>query len=128
MIPSPSDPAFWSATEFGKDATRIYDICNGCRRCFSLCPSFHFLFERLDADAVDGDAEKLSAGDTDRVLDLCYQCKLCYNHCPYTPPHRFEIDFPRLMLQGKAQQAKQRGVSLQDRLMGNVHLVGQQAA
>ena len=125
MIPTPSDPAFWSATEFQKDITKIFDVCNGCRRCFSLCPSFDFMFERLDTDAVDGDAEKLTSGDTDHILDLCYQCKLCYNHCPYTPPHRFDIDFPRQMLRGKAQQAKTRGIKLQDRVIGSVHLVGQ---
>ena len=62
--------------------------------------------------------------DVKEVVDLCYQCKLCFNHCPYTPPHRWEVDFPRLMLRARAAQARQSGVSLQDRMLGNADLVG----
>jgi Fe-S oxidoreductase len=58
------------------------------------------------------------------VVDLCYQCKLCFNHCPYTPPHRWEVDFPRLMLRARAAQARKTGVSRQDRMLGNADLVG----
>jgi Fe-S oxidoreductase len=57
-------------------------------------------------------------------VDLCYQCKLCFNHCPYTPPHRWEVDFPRLMLRSRAARARREGVSLRDRLLGNTALVG----
>jgi Fe-S oxidoreductase len=89
-----------------------------------LCPSFKVLFDRLDVDAVDGDVEKLPKADVKEVVDLCYQCKLCFNHCPYTPPHRWEVDFPRLMLRARAAQARQTGVSLQDRMLGNADLVG----
>src|SRR5439155_1053213 len=86
------------AGRFDKGLRRVYDICSGCRRCLPLCPSFKVLFDRLDVDAVDGDVEKLPTRDAKEVVDLCYQCKLCFNHCPYTPPHRWEVDFPRLML------------------------------
>ena len=103
---------------------RVYDVCNGCRRCLPLCPSFKVLFDRLDVDAVDGDAEKLPAADLKEVVGLCYQCKLCYNHCPYTPPHRWAIDFPRLMLRARAAEGRRTGVSLQDRVLGNTALVG----
>jgi glycerol-3-phosphate dehydrogenase subunit C len=102
----------------------VYDICNGCRRCLPLCPSFKVMFDRLDVDAVDGDVERLPAADVKEVVDLCYQCKLCYNHCPYTPPHRWAVDFPRLMLRARAVEARTRGVSLQDRFLGNTELVG----
>lgn len=102
----------------------MYDICAGCRRCLPLCPSFKVLFDRLDVDAVDGDVEKLPAADVKEVVDLCYQCKLCFNHCPYTPPHRWAVDFPRLMLRARASEARRRGVSLQDRLLGNTELIG----
>ena len=30
------------------ELSRIADICHGCRRCFSLCPSFDVLFKGLD--------------------------------------------------------------------------------
>jgi Fe-S oxidoreductase len=89
-----------------------------------LCPSFKVLFDRMDVEAVDGDVDKLPARDLKEVVDLCYQCKLCFNHCPYTPPHRWEVDFPRLMLRARAAQARQTGVSLQDRMLGNADLVG----
>jgi Fe-S oxidoreductase len=89
-----------------------------------LCPSFKVLFDRMDVEAVDGDVDKLPAADVKEVVDLCYQCKLCFNHCPYTPPHRWEVDFPRLMLRARAAQARQSGVSFQDRMLGNADLVG----
>src|SRR5438093_4412029 len=90
-------PEFWDLGAVDKELRRVYDICSGCRRCLPLCPSFKVLFDRPDVDAVDGDVEKLPATDVKDVVDLCYQCKLCFNHCPYTPPHRWEVDFPRLM-------------------------------
>ena len=60
----------------------------------------------MDVEAVDGDVDKLPAADVKEVVDLCYQCKLCFNHCPYTPPHRWEVDFPRLMLRARAAEAR----------------------
>jgi glycerol-3-phosphate dehydrogenase subunit C len=27
----------------------VFDICHGCRRCFSLCNSFPTLFDAVDA-------------------------------------------------------------------------------
>jgi glycerol-3-phosphate dehydrogenase subunit C len=118
------NPEFWQLGAVDKELRRVYDICGGCRRCLPLCPSFKVLFDRMDVDAVDGDVEKLPAADVKEVVDLCYQCKLCFNHCPYTPPHRWEVDFPRLMLRARAAEARRRGVTLQDRLLGNADLVG----
>jgi len=117
-------PDFWKIDQVDVELRRVYDICSGCRRCLPLCPSFKVLFERLDAEAVDGDVEKLPAADVKEVVDLCYQCKLCYNHCPYTPPHRWQVDFPRLMLRARSAEAKRKGVTLQDRFLGNTELVG----
>ena len=115
---------FWDPVEVDAELRRVYDICAGCRRCVGLCPSFKVMLDRIDADAVDGDVEKLPAADVKEVVDLCYQCKLCYNHCPYTPPHRWQVDFPRLMLRARAAAARQNGVSVQDRMLGNTELVG----
>ena len=119
-----SRPEFWESAAVETELRRVYDICNSCRRCLPLCPSFKVMFDRLDVEAVDGDAEKLPAADVKEVVDLCYQCKLCFNHCPYTPPHRWAVDFPRLMLRARASQARRAGVSLQDRMLGNTALVG----
>ncbi|PYM92299.1 MAG: anaerobic glycerol-3-phosphate dehydrogenase subunit C [Candidatus Rokuibacteriota bacterium] len=115
---------FWDLGAVDRELRRVYDICGGCRRCLPLCPSFKVLLDRIDGDAVDGDVDKLPASDVKEVVDLCYQCKLCFNHCPYTPPHRWEVDFPRLMLRARAAGARRNGVSLQDRLLGNADLVG----
>ena len=116
--------SFWDASQLDTELKRVADICNGCRRCYNLCPSFNDLFERLDQEAIDGDAEKLAGKDFKSITDLCYQCKLCFNHCPYTPPHRWEIDFPRLMLRSKAVETKATGQSRQDRLLGQVDRLG----
>jgi Fe-S oxidoreductase len=117
-------PAFWDPAAVDSELRRVYDICAGCRRCLPLCPSFKVLFDRLDVDAVDGDVARLPPADAREVVDLCYQCKLCFNHCPYTPPHRWAVDFPRLMLRARASEARRRGVRLTDRLLGNTDLVG----
>jgi glycerol-3-phosphate dehydrogenase subunit C len=115
---------FWKPEAVDAELRRVYDICSGCRRCLPLCPSFKVMFDGLDTDAVDGDVEKLPARDIKEVVDLCYQCKLCYNHCPYTPPHRWRVDFPRLMLRARSAEARAKGVTLQDRFLGNTELVG----
>jgi glycerol-3-phosphate dehydrogenase subunit C len=117
-------PEFWKLDAVDAELRRVYDICSGCRRCLPLCPSFKVLFDRLDTDAVDGDVEKLPAKDVKEVVDLCFQCKLCFNHCPYTPPHRWQVDFPRLMLRARSAEARHKGVTLQDRFLGNAELVG----
>ena len=115
---------FWSEPALDQELRRFFDICNGCRRCYALCPSFNTLFQRLDDERVDGEAEKLGESDLQVVGEECYQCKLCYNHCPYTPPHRWAIDFPRLMLRQKVVQSKREGVSLRDKILGRPDLIG----
>jgi glycerol-3-phosphate dehydrogenase subunit C len=115
---------FWDLGKVDAELRRVYDICAGCRRCLPLCPSFKVMFDRLDVDSVDGDVEKLPVADVKEVVDLCYQCKLCFNHCPYTPPHRWAVDFPRLMLRSRAAEARKSGVTFQDRMLGNADLVG----
>jgi glycerol-3-phosphate dehydrogenase subunit C len=120
----PEDKTYWDESAVESELKRVSDICNGCRRCFNLCPSFNDLFAKLDREEVDGEAEKLTRADLKNVTDLCYQCKLCFNHCPYTPPHRWEVDFPRLMLRAKAVQTRRDGQSFQDRFLGQVDIIG----
>jgi len=112
----------WGRPQLEQETRRIYDICDGCRRCFNLCPSFNTLFDRIDVH--ESDVAKLAAADFERVADECYYCKLCFNHCPYTPPHQYEIDFPRLMIAWKRQLAADRGVRWRDRLLVRTDLIG----
>lgn len=113
---------FWDSAKAIKESFRVFDVCHGCRRCFNLCPSFEALFTIIDN--ADGEIERLGDTDVKKVTDLCYYCKLCYNHCPYTPPHRFDIDFPRLMLRNKAIMVKERGLSWINRIMLDTDLIG----
>ena len=89
------------AASLSAELTRVADICQGCRRCFSLCPSFDVLFKGLDVAEVDGEAEKLPKKIFDDFVDLCYECKLCLPHCPYIPPHRWAVDVPHLVLESR---------------------------
>jgi Fe-S oxidoreductase len=105
-----------------KETLRIYEVCDGCRRCFNLCPSFNTLLDRIDV--YEGDVAKLTPVDHHQVVEECYYCKLCFNHCPYTPPHHYEIDFPHLMVAWKKRLAAERGVRLRDRLLIMTDVIG----
>jgi Fe-S oxidoreductase len=120
----PRQARFYDLGEVRAEEKRIFDICHGCRLCFNLCPSFPALFDALDAQPGDGDAAQLSEDQIERIEDLCFQCKLCDEKCPYTPPHAFDLDFPRVMLRARAARARRDGVSLEDRVLGNPDLVG----
>ncbi len=113
----PVDPA-----TLEQETLRIYDVCDGCRRCFNLCPSFNTLLDRIDE--YDSDVTKFTPADHHRVVDECYYCKLCYNHCPYTPPHQYGIDFPLLMAVWKKRLATVRGIRWRDWLLTRTDLLG----
>ncbi|HUJ53638.1 MAG TPA: hypothetical protein VLX08_08770, partial [Steroidobacteraceae bacterium] len=40
--------AFYDGAALEKELERVFDICHGCRRCFSLCNAFPTLFELID--------------------------------------------------------------------------------
>jgi glycerol-3-phosphate dehydrogenase subunit C len=42
-------PEFTNEAALEKELERVFDICHGCRRCFSLCNSFPTLFDAIDA-------------------------------------------------------------------------------
>ncbi len=100
----------------------MFDVCEGCRRCFNLCPSFNTLLDRIDEH--ESDVSRLAPADYEQVEKECYYCKLCYNHCPYTPPHDYGIDFPRLMAAWKKQRVREQGASWRDRLLIKTDLIG----
>ena len=112
----------WTRSQLEQETNRIFDICDGCRRCFNLCPSFNTLLDRIDEH--DSDISKITAADYEQIEQECYYCKLCYNHCPYTSPHQYEIDFPRLMAAWKKQRVQEQGASWRDRLLIKTDLIG----
>jgi glycerol-3-phosphate dehydrogenase subunit C len=117
------DPKYYDVKAVEQELERVTELCDGCRRCYRLCTSFDFMLDDC-VDKNDGDIARITSADYRKIVDLCWQCKLCFNHCPYTPPHKWNIDFPRLMLRAKAARAKAEGVSFQDRALGDVDLVG----
>ena len=127
-------PIDWQSADFyDEDALfaeleRVYDICHGCRRCFSLCNAFPTLFDLVDESAtfeVDGVAKE----DYWKVVDHCYLCDMCFmTKCPYVPPHEWNVDFPHLMLRAKAVKNKQQKPSIRDRFLSSTDAVGKLAA
>jgi glycerol-3-phosphate dehydrogenase subunit C len=112
--------------QLDKETLRIYEICDGCRRCFNLCPSFNTLLNGIDTH--EGDVGKLTPDEHRRIVDECYYCKLCFNHCPYTPPHQFDIDFPHLMILRKQRLASEHGARWRDRWLISTDAIGRIAS
>ena len=118
-------PEFWDDQALTTELERVFDICHGCRRCFSLCNSFPTLFDAIDASTtleLDGVDKKVYW----EVVDHCYLCDMCYmTKCPYVPPHPWNVDFPHLMLRAKAVKFKQQGASFRDTLLSAPDKLGQ---
>ncbi len=128
MSYDPNEVKFWDRDGLQKELTRAFDICHGCRMCFSFCPTFPMLFDLVDKH--DGDVTKLTAAEVDATADTCYQCKLCYIKCPYTPDdkHEWQLDFPKLLMRKKALDAKRDGIALREKALGNPDLLGKVAS
>lgn len=122
------DPAagnFADPAAVDSELRRVADICHTCRRCYNLCPSFDVLFRALDRSEVDGEADRLEKKDLADFSDLCYECKLCIPHCPYYPPHRWEVDIPRLVFRDRAARVQGAGKpGLRERILASADAVG----
>ncbi len=117
-------PGYWDAGALEGELRRQYDVCNSCRLCFNLCPGFPNLFEDFDSDAVDADPDKLTGEQLWEFVDLCYNCKLCFIKCPYTPPHKFLIDIPKLVMRARAISAEEDGMDLRERMLSSPDQIG----
>ncbi len=121
------NPDFYNEAALTKELERVFDICHGCRRCFSLCNSFPTLFDAIDASEtmeLDGVDKKVYW----QVADNCYLCDMCYmTKCPYVPPHPWNVDFPHLMLRAKAVHFQKGEVSPRDKLLSSTDMVGKLA-
>ena len=118
------NPAFYDEAALDKELERVFDICHGCRRCFSLCNSFPTLFDAID-EAPSSELDTVDKKVYWDVVDHCYLCDMCYmTKCPYVPPHPWNLDFPHLMLRAKAVKAKKGEVRLRDKILSATDLVG----
>jgi glycerol-3-phosphate dehydrogenase subunit C len=102
----------------------VFDICHGCRRCFSLCNAFPTLFDAVDATEA-GEVAALDRKVFWEVVDHCYLCDMCFmTKCPYVPPHPWNVDFPHLMLRAKAARARRGDLGWRERLLAATDTVG----
>ena len=109
------EDSFWDKEEFLKESERVYDVCHTCRRCVSLCESFPTLFDLID-ESETFELDGVDKNDFQKVVDECYMCDLCYQtKCPYVPPHPWALDFPHLMLRGKAIAYEEKNKPLKQR-------------
>jgi Fe-S oxidoreductase len=120
------NPTYWDEAELDRELRRVFDVCHTCRMCFSYCPSFPSLFDAIDRhdERGEGEVEALTAEEIAPVVDQCWQCKLCYVKCPYTPPHKFAVDFPRLLMRAKLVKTKRDGVRFRERVLGDPDRLG----
>ena len=121
------NPDYHDEESLFAELERVFDLCHGCRRCVSLCQSFPTLFDLVD-DSPSMEVDGVAKEDFWKVVDHCYLCDLCYmTKCPYTPPHEWNIDFPHLMLRGKAVKYKKGDVKLRDRILTSTDNLGKLA-
>ncbi|HEY8079419.1 MAG TPA: heterodisulfide reductase-related iron-sulfur binding cluster [Labilithrix sp.] len=129
----PNDARFWDERDLEGELRRVFEICHSCRMCVGFCGSFPDLFGRVDRDIETKGAhgaELLGDVDFTSVTDLCWQCKMCYIECPYTADqgHAWLVDVPRLLMREKAARAKRKGITLQDRALGEPGRMGRMMA
>ena len=119
---------FYDQTKLDAELERVFDICHGCRRCFSLCQAFPTLFDLVDA-TKDGEVHGVPKAHYGQVVDHCYLCDMCFmTKCPYVPPHEWAVDFPHLMLRAKAVKHAQGGTRLRDKVLSSTDAVGKLAS
>jgi Fe-S oxidoreductase len=118
------EPLFYDEHALETELERVFDICHGCRRCFSLCQAFPTMFDAIDA-SPSGELDAVDKRVYWQVVDHCYLCDMCYmTKCPYVPPHPWNLDFPHLMLRAKAVKARKGATRFRDRMLTSTDTVG----
>jgi Fe-S oxidoreductase len=119
--------AFYDEKALNAELDRVFDLCNGCRRCVSLCDSFPTLFDMID-ESPTFDLEGADKSKYADVVEHCYLCDLCYQtKCPYVPPHEWAIDYPHLMLRAKAAKFRREGAPFGHRVLTETTAIGKLA-
>ncbi len=122
------DAEFYDENALMSELERVFDICHGCRRCFSLCNAFPTLFDLVD-ESETMEVDGVEKTDYWKVVDHCYLCDMCFmTKCPYVPPHSWDVDFPHLMLRAKAIKARKGRTPVRDKLLSSTDFVGGLAA
>ncbi|HEX2583712.1 MAG TPA: heterodisulfide reductase-related iron-sulfur binding cluster [Steroidobacteraceae bacterium] len=117
-------PEYLDEASLFKELDRVFDICQGCRRCFSLCNSFPTLFDAIDESST-GELDAVDKKVYWNVVDHCYLCDMCYmSKCPYVPPHDWNVDFPHLMLRAKALKFSRGEVKPRDKILSSTDVIG----
>jgi glycerol-3-phosphate dehydrogenase subunit C len=118
------NPKFYDSAALEQELERVFDICHGCRRCFSLCNAFPTLFDAVDETST-GEVGQVDKKVYWKVVDHCYLCDMCFmTKCPYVPPHPWNVDFPHLMLRAKAQRARSGELTAREKLLAATDAVG----
>jgi glycerol-3-phosphate dehydrogenase subunit C len=121
------DPEYTAEEPLFSEFERVFDICHGCRRCFSLCNAFPTLFDAVD-ESETGELDSVPKKAYWEVVEHCYLCDMCYmTKCPYVPPHEWAVDFPHLMLRGKVKQFQDGGTRFRDKVLSATDTIGKLA-
>ena len=136
----PHHPMYLDEAQTRTALAQAFDVCNGCRKCVDLCPSFPAMFGYVSQGGTS-DAGQMTPAQQDHVIDECFQCKLCVVGCPYGPGQQetdhdfvqgsapsFVLDIPRLMLRADAMRYANGHETVRDKLstalIGHADLVG----
>jgi len=121
------EESFWDEGALNAEMERVFDICHGCRRCFSLCEAFPTLFDLID-ESETMEIDGVDRADFGKVVDQCYLCDMCFmSKCPYVPPHPWEVDFPKLMQRAKAVEFRKHKPPMSRRLLSSPDRMGKWA-
>ncbi len=58
----PRDPGYFDPAAVEKELLRVTELCDGCRRCYRLCPSFDYMLDEA-VDKNEGDVSKITSAD-----------------------------------------------------------------
>jgi Fe-S oxidoreductase len=132
----PHHPMYLDEAQTRTALAQAFDVCDGCRKCVDLCPSFPAMF-RYVSQGGPSDAGQMTPAQQDHVVDECFQCKLCVVGCPYGPGQHetahhsassYVLDIPRLMLRADAMRYANGHATVRDKLssvlIGHADLVG----